>query len=93
MKTLALKKSNVVGLVLLLTSSFMGALLRNSAQITSDPRSRIFRAACDTYVRGLCIPTAYFSIPFGPLGVVVVNITSFLVSAAFFVLGVVLIRK
>ena len=86
-------RTNIVGLVLLLASSFMGALLRNSAQITNDPINRVFRTTCDTYVRGLCIPTAYFSIPFGPLGALVVNITSFAVSTGFFVLGVLLIRK
>ena len=92
-KTLTFNRTNAVGLSLLLASSFMGALLRNSAQITNDPTSRMFRATCDTFVRGLCIPTAYFSIPFGPLGSLMVNMTSFAVSATFFVLGVVLIRK
>ena len=92
-RSLTFNRTNIIGLVLLLTSSFMGALLRNSAQIISDPRVRLFRGACDTYVKGLCVPTAYISLPFGPLGLLVVNVTSFLVSAAFFVLGVVLIRK
>ena len=92
-KTLTFNRTNAVGLTLLLASSFMGALLRNSAQITNDPLSRVFRTTCDTYVRGLCIPTAYFSVPFGPLGSLVVNITSFAVGAMFFVLGVLLIRK
>ena len=92
-KTLTFDRTSAVGLGLLLTSSFMGALLRNSAQITNDPLGRMFRSTCDTYVRGLCIPTAYFSIPAGPLGSLVINLTSFAVSAVFFVLGVVLVRR
>ena len=75
-----------------MTSFFMGALLRNSAFITNDPRAR-FLAVCDTYMKGLCIPTAYFSIPLGPFGLLVINVTSAMVSAIFFVLGVVLVRK
>ena len=92
-KALSFNRTNSMGLVLLLASSFMGALLRNSAQITNDPVSRVFRTACDTYVRGLCIPTTYLSLPFGPLGALVINVTSFVVSATFFILGVLLIRK
>lgn len=91
-KTLTFDRTAVVGLVLLVASFFMGALLRNSTYITNDPRKWLF-ASCDTYVKGLCIPTAYFSIPIGPLGLLVVNITSALVSAIFFVLGVLLVRK
>ena len=89
---LTLDRTALVGLVLLMASFFMGALLRNSAYITNDPRAR-FLATCDTYVKGLCVPTAYFSIPLGPIGLLVINVTSTLVSATFFVLGVVLVRK
>jgi len=89
---LAFDRTALIGLALLATSFFMGALLRNSAYITNDPSTR-FLAACDTYVRGLCIPTAYFSVPLGPIGLLVINMTSALVSATFFVLGVVLVRK
>jgi len=89
---LNLDRTALVGLVLLVTSFFIGALLRNSAYITNDPRAR-FLATCDTYVKGLCIPTGYFSIPLGPLGLLVINLTSTLVSATFFILGVVLVRK
>jgi len=89
---LGFDRTALIGLALLVTSFFMGALLRNSAYITNDPSAR-FLAACDTYVKGLCIPTAYFSIPLGPIGLLVINITSALVSATFFVLGVVLVRK
>jgi hypothetical protein len=92
-RTLALDRTAFVGLVLLMSSSAMGALLRNSAQITDISVGRIFHGTCDTYVRGLCIPTTYLSIPLGPIGFLVINATSFLVSVTFFVLGVVLIRK
>ena len=91
-KTLTFDRTALVGLVLLVTSFFISALLRNSAYITNDPRGR-FLTACDTYMKGLCIPTAYFSIPLGPLALLVINITSALVSATFFVLGVLLVRK
>jgi hypothetical protein len=92
-RVLTFDRTAVVGLVLLMSSSVMGALLRNSAQITDGSVGRIFHGTCDTYVRGLCIPTAYLSIPLGPIGFLVINATSFLVSATFFVPGVVLIRK
>ncbi|MGP8124608.1 MAG: hypothetical protein ACLQEQ_01920 [Nitrososphaerales archaeon] len=91
-KTLTFDRTALVGLAFLVASFFVGALLRNSAYLTNDPRGR-FLTACDTYLRGFCIPTAYFSIPMGPLGLLVINITSSLVSATFFVLGVVLVRK
>jgi hypothetical protein len=85
-------RAAILGLALLLASFFMGALLRNSAYITNDPRGR-FLTACDTYLKGLCIPAAYFSIPLGPLGLLVINVTSVLVSATLFILGVLLVRR
>lgn len=92
-KALTFDRTAAVGLGLLMTSSIMGALLRNAAQITNGPIGRVFHTTCDTYVKGLCIPTTYFSIPIGPLGSLVINVTSFLVTALFFVLGVVLVRR
>ena len=91
-KTLTFDRTALVGLALLVASFFLGALLRNSAYLTNDPKGR-FLTACDTYMKGFCIPTAYFSIPLGPLGLLVINMTSSLVSATFFVLGVLLVRK
>ncbi|MGD0145676.1 MAG: hypothetical protein ABSB53_02335 [Nitrososphaerales archaeon] len=91
-RTLTFDRTAVIGLVLLLTSFFMGALLRKSAYITNENVGRL-RGACDTYLRGLCVPTAYFSIPLGSFGSLVFNVTSFLVSAIFFILGVLLVRK
>jgi len=89
---MAFDKTAIVGLVLLVASSVMGALLRNAAYITNDGTRR-YLAVCDTYLRGLCIPTTYLSIPLGLVGSLVINVTSFLVSATFFVLGVLLVRK
>jgi len=91
-RALTFDRTAFVGLALLVASFFMGALLRDSAYITNDPRAR-FLTTCDTYLRGLCIPTAYFSIPLGQVGLLVINVTSALVSATLFVLGVVLVRK
>lgn len=84
-------RTAVLGVVLLLTSFLMGALLRNSAYLTNGHLR--FRTDCDTYMKGLCIPTAYLPIPLGPVGSLVINITSFSVSAFLFVLGVLLVRK
>lgn len=84
-------KTAILGLVFLMASYVMGALLRNSAYITNTTLR--FRTDCDTYLKGFCIPTAYFSLPLGPVGSLVINFTSFSVSVLFFVLGVVLVRK
>ena len=91
-KTLTFDRTAIIGLVLLLASFTMGALLRKSAYITNEDVGRL-RGACDTYLRGFCVPTAYFSIPLGSFGSLVINATSFLVSAVFFILGVLLVRK
>lgn len=91
-ESLRFDRTSIIGLAFLLASFFMGALLRNSAYITNDPGGRLL-TACDTYLRGFCIPTAYFSFPLGPLGLLVINITSTLVSATFFILGVLFVRK
>lgn len=89
-KSLKFDRTAAIGLLLLIISFTMGALLRKSATITTQ---YLRQATCDTYVRGLCIPTAYFSMPLGGFGWLVINLTSFLVSVALFVLGVVLVRK
>ena len=91
-KTLTFDRTAVIGLVLLLTSFVIGALLRKAVYITNEDVGRL-RAACDTYLRGFCVPTAYFFIPLGSFGSLVINVTSFLVSAVFFILGVLLVRK
>lgn len=84
-------RTAVIGLVLLVASFALGAITRNSAYITDQPLSRL--PVCDTYVRWLCIPTAYIKIPLGALGWFIINITSALSSAVLFILGVILVRK
>jgi hypothetical protein len=91
-KTLSFDRTATVGVGLLATSSLLGALLRNSAYITNVPAGH-FNAVCDTYLKGFCVPTGYLSIPLGPIGSLVINLTSFAVSATLFVLGILLVRK
>lgn len=90
-KSFNFDRTAMVGLILLLTSFVMGALLRNSAYITNTSTRRF--STCDTYIRGFCIPTENFPIPIGEFGWLVINITSFSVSAILFVLGIILVRK
>ena len=83
----------MLGLLLLLCSFFLGALLRNSAQISSSPSPRGFSGACDTYISWLCIPTYYFTIHIGASIWLVLNATSLLSSTILFVSGVILVRE
>jgi hypothetical protein len=91
-QVLTFDRTAFAGLVLLGASSLSGALLRNAAYLTNYSAGRA-HPACDTYPAGLCIPTAYFSIPLGQLGSLVINSTSFLVSASLFVLGVLFVLR
>lgn len=84
-------RTAIIGLILLIVSFIMGAILRKSVNITNEPIRRL--ATCDTYISWLCVPTAYFSIPLGVFGWLVINLTSFLVSVTLFILGVLLLRK
>ena len=79
-----------IGLVLLLAPSFVGALTRQSASLTDHLQKRY--PACDTYIRELCIPTLYLPIPIGA-GWLVINLTSFLLSACLFLAGFFLVKK
>ena len=83
----------IIGVLLLLCSFFMGALLRNSAQITSVQNARGLGWVCDTRISWLCIPTYEFSIPIGASLWLMLNATSLLSSAILFVSGVVLLRE
>jgi hypothetical protein len=85
-------KRAIIGLLLLLCSFFMGALLRNSAELTNTLNSRGFNI-CDTRISWLCIPTYYLPIPLEPSLWLVLNATSLLSSAILFVSGVVLLRE
>lgn len=84
-------KKAVIGVLLLVCSFLVGALLRNSAQITNSRRG--FGGTCDTRITWLCIPTYYFSIPIGTSLWLELNTTSLLSSAIFFVVGIVLVRE
>ncbi len=88
-----LDKRAMLGLALLLVSFCMGALLRNTAQFVNG--HRFYEAACDDYITGVCIPTAYiqFPIPFLPGTILDLNVTSFAASASLFVIGVILVRE
>lgn len=88
-----LSRKAMIGLLLLLCSFFMGALLRNSVQITNAASPRGFGGVCDTYISWLCIPTEYFSIPLGESIWLVLNATSLLSSSALFIAGVILVRE
>ena len=82
----------ILGLLLLICSFFMGALLRNSAELTTAQNSRGFNS-CDTRISWLCIPTYYFSIPIGASLWLVLNTTSLLSSIILFTSGVILVRE
>lgn len=84
-------RTAIIGLILLITSFTLGAILRKSINITNGAIRRL--ATRDTYINWLCIPAAYFSIPIGQFGWLVVNLTFLLVSVILFILGVMLVRK
>jgi hypothetical protein len=84
-------RTAIIGLILLIISFTLGAILRKSVNITNEAIRRL--ATCDTYISWLCIPTAYFSIPVGEFGWLVINVTSLLVSVILFILGVLLLKK
>jgi hypothetical protein len=84
-------KTAIIGLLLLLGSFALGIITRNSAYLTNEPTRRL--PFCDSYISWLCIPTTYVTIPLGPLGSLVINMTSFLSTAVLFILGVVLVRN
>jgi len=86
-------KKSIIGLILLLISFLMGALLKNSAQITSGTHPRGFSGYCDTYITWLCVPTYYLAVPLATSLWLVVNTTSFLVSLILFIAGVILVRQ
>jgi len=83
-------RKTIVGLVLLLSPYVVGALTRQSATITDHLQKRY--PTCDTFIHGFCIPTIYIPIPFG-IGYVVINLTSFLLSASLFLAGFFLVKK
>ena len=83
-------RKTVIGLILLLSPYVVGALTRQSASITDHLQKKY--PTCDTFIHGLCIPTFYLPIPFG-VGYLVINLTSFLLSASLFLAGFFLVKK
>jgi len=81
-RTLIFGRRAVAGLVIGV-SSVSGTLLRDAATMASRAIQQS-RAACGTYLTGLCMPIAFLSVPLGPVGSLVINSTSFLISASLF---------
>lgn len=80
----------IIGLVLLLSPYVVGVITRQSASLDNTLPKRF--PACDTFIHGLCIPTLYVPIPLG-LAFLVINLTSFLISASLFLIGFFLVKK
>ncbi len=74
-------------------SFLLGALLKNSAQVTSSATPRGYTGYCDTYVKWLCVPTYFFSIHLAAKLWLVIDLTSLITSAVLFVFGVLFIRE
>lgn len=83
-------RKSILGLVLLLSPYVIGVITRQSASISDQIPKRF--PACDTYIHGFCIPTVYIPIPLG-IGYLILNLTSFLLSATLFLIGFFLVRK
>ena len=83
-------KKSILGLVLLLSPYVVGVLTRQSASISDQLPKRF--PACDSFIHGFCIPTMYIPIPLG-VGYLVINLTSFLLSASLFLTGFFLVKK
>ncbi|MGC1708995.1 MAG: hypothetical protein WA799_04240 [Nitrosotalea sp.] len=83
-------RKSIIGLVLLLSPYVVGVITRQSASLDDKLPKRF--PACDTFIHGLCIPTLYVPIPLG-LGFLVINLTSFLISASLFIIGFFLVKK
>jgi hypothetical protein len=83
-------RKSIIGLILLLSPYVVGVMTRQSASF-NDQIPRRF-PACDSFIHGLCIPTMYVPIPLG-VGFLVINLTSFLLSASLFITGFILVKK
>ncbi len=84
-------RKSILGLVLLLSPYVIGALTRQSTSITNVLQKRY--PTCDTFIHGFCIPTLYVPISILGLGYLVINLTSFLLSATLFLIGFFLVKK
>ncbi|MDE1830413.1 MAG: hypothetical protein KGI25_08830 [Thaumarchaeota archaeon] len=89
-KIINIDKRSILGLILLLSPYVIGVITRQSASI-SDTIPRRF-PTCDSFIHGFCIPTLYVPIPLG-VGYLVLNLTSFLLSATLFLVGFFLVKR
>ncbi|GEM_PF-518741 len=83
-------RRSIAGFFLLLSPYAVGVITRQSASLSNQIPRRF--PACDTFIHGLCIPTAYLPIPVG-IGYLVLNLTSFMLSASLFLAGFFLVKK
>lgn len=83
-------RKSIIGFILLLAPYIVGVITRQSASINNQIPKKF--PACDSFIHGLCIPTMYIPIPLG-VGFLVINLTSFLLSASLFLTGFFLVKK
>lgn len=84
-------RRSILGLVLLLSPYVIGALTRQSTSISNVLQKHY--PTCDTFIHGFCIPTLYVPISLLGVGYLVINLTSFLLSATLFLAGFFLVKK
>ncbi|MGI0045998.1 MAG: hypothetical protein ACREBB_02255 [Nitrosotalea sp.] len=84
-------RRSIIGFVLLLTPYIIGAVTHQSTSITNVLQKRY--PTCDSFIHGFCIPTTYVPIPLAGIGYLVLNLTSFLLSASRFLIGFFLVKK
>ncbi|HJW20698.1 MAG TPA: hypothetical protein VJ571_09115 [Candidatus Nitrosotalea sp.] len=89
-KILKTDRKSIIGLVLLLSPYVVGVLTRQSASVTDTLQKRF--PTCDSFIHGLCIPTVYVPIHLW-IGYLVINMTSFLLSASLFIIGFFLVKR
>ncbi|MGB9124873.1 MAG: hypothetical protein WA833_08695 [Nitrosotalea sp.] len=83
-------KKSIIGFILLLSPYVVGVITRQSASIDNTLPKRF--PTCDSFIHGLCIPTIYVPVPLG-VGFLVINLTSFLLSASLFLAGYFIVKK
>jgi hypothetical protein len=83
-------KKSIIGFILLLSPYIVGVITRQSASIDNTLPKRF--PACDSFIHGFCIPTIYIPVPLG-VGFLVINLTSFLLSASLFLTGYFVVKK
>ncbi|MDE1862858.1 MAG: hypothetical protein KGI33_08095 [Thaumarchaeota archaeon] len=81
---------SIIGFFLLLSPYVVGVVTRQAALLDTQLPKRF--PHCDTFIHNFCIPTAFIPIPIG-MGYLVINLTSFLLSATLFLAGFFLVKK